>query len=166
MKIISIVLIVVMLFSPSCLAETVSPDLFEFRSGVRWGMRKNEVIALEGNDYTDYDSELYYMDVRVSNCTGFLSYSFVNDSLTLISYNISEYSKRDYQNLLSAYRAKYGDETETNIYEFAELLKIQLPGEPEVDEFYPNPKYLKWNLSDGTAILMYWIGEIHNIEGY
>lgn len=166
MKRLSIVLAVILLLcSIGCAEENIS-DAFIFRNGIQWGMNKYEVVSLEGNNYSDYGNDLYYLDVRVSSCTASLSYIFSKDSLVMALYNISQYSKSDFMNVLSAFTTKYGTETESNLQEFYEALNMPLPSDIYVDEFYPNPIYLKWEVSDGTKILMYWIGERENIEGY
>ena len=141
---------------------TPSPDAFRFRDGIRWGMNKQQVQALEPTPMTERNSDdnntLSIMKtngkVTVSRFTADLVFMFREDSLLMITYEFkSQTLANDYAYLSAALSSLYGEKAPAEPMKIKALMdginpnlyKTEMIREPGV-----------WTTSDGTTVYLYY----------
>ena len=140
---------------------TPSPDAFRFRDGIRWGMNKQQVQALEPTPMTERNSDdntLSIMKtngkVTVSRFTADLVFMFREDRLLMITYEFkSQTLANDYAYLSAALSSLYGEKAPAEPMKIKALMdginpnlyKTEMIREPGV-----------WTTSDGTTVYLYY----------
>ena len=141
-------------------ASSSEDDSFVFRDGITWGMSKEDIIALEGNDYrsvsTDFeDFELLnYMDKQVSDYPAELNLAFYQNSLICAGYFFYPDSQEDIDNLILAYTTKYG-ESHPGKEDFLKLYQLTQPDYAEYCAAYDEDNFFKWYAPGNTYILIF-----------
>lgn len=149
------------LFQIPVSTATPAPNAFRFRDGIRWGMNRQQVKALETATMTEklmpkWSVMITDSEVTVSRFTAHLVFIFYEDQLLMIMYEFQNGSAEEYQYLTGALSAVYGDKHE------AEPLKIKAL----MDAINPN-KYVAeqirqpsgWSTEDGTLVYQYYYSQ-------
>ncbi len=140
---------------------TPSPNAFRFRDGIRWGMNKQQVQALEMTPMTERNSEDNTLSIMktngkvpVSRFTADLVFMFRQDRLLMITYEFkSPTLANDYAYLTAALSSLYGEQTP------AEPMKIKALMDAINPNLYVTEKIREacaWSASDGTTVYLYY----------
>ncbi len=131
--------------------------VFEIRDGVKWGMSRDEVNRKEyysvgGAQGTSVGvSHLYCWDVNIGNMKGDLTYTFLDDSLVMVLFQMNQ-KKKSAAVLAESLSEEYGDPSGES-YQLSEKIFNKIY-ETRVDELY-YPKgdffYAGW-IKGGTYI--------------
>ena len=140
---------------------TPAPNAFRFRDGIRWGMNKQQVRALETETMTERSMQNWSVmltdgKVAVSRFTADLVFMFNEDRLMMISYEFPQGTQDSFHYLTGALGSLYGERTD------AEPLKIKTL----MDAINPNryktemiTQAYGWTNSDGTCIYQYYYSQ-------
>ena len=139
-------------------APQAEAEPFTFRGGITWGMSPEEVIALEGEEYSEMENNghpiIGYLDVEISQYKGGLVYFFDDNQLALCVYSITDGNlNEEYDYLKKVYSGKYGEAQDFEWKKFKIFMNnINLPLHEETCVY----TLCKWILADGTQI---WLGQ-------
>ena len=157
--IIAICLSISLLIS-NAFASSSEDGSFIFRDGITWGMSKEDITALEGDDYrsvsTDFEGFelLNYMDKQVSDFSAELNLVFHQNLLICAGYFFYPDSQEDIDNLILAYTTKYG-ESHPGKEDYLKLHQLTQPDYAEYCAAYDEDKFFKWYAPGNTDILIF-----------
>lgn len=146
------------LFMSPAVTATPAPNAFRFRNGIRWGMNKEQVKALETEPMTekimqDWSVMLTNSKVTVSRFSADLVFMFLEDKLLMISYEFQRGTPEDFLYLVGALSSLYGEKAEADPMKIKALMDIIYP------EYYDSEKITQaggWNSADGTSVYLYY----------
>ena len=156
MKKVLITLICLMMLFSCVPAVSEENDEFLFRGNIKWGMSREEVADLEGEEYyvreIGISTGLFYENISISKYYGDLGYGFVNNRLVFCIYGLF-IGREEFDYLKTALISVYGEEQDTSIDEFSEFIltidpDIELP--PNYSEF----PICKWTAAEDTSIYL------------
>lgn len=147
-------------FMPATVTETATPapNAFRFRDGIRWGMNKLQVKALETeqmNERSMQNRSVMFTDskVAVSKFTADLVFMFLEDRLMMISYDFQRGTQDSYQYLAGALSSLYGERTEAEPMKIKALMDTIDPNRYKT-EMIAQP--CGWTYGDGTTVYLYY----------
>ena len=136
---------------------TPAPNAFRFRDGIRWGMNRQQVKALETVPMTErtmQNRSIMLTDgkVVVSRFTADLVFMFRDDRLIMISYEFPQDTQDHFRYLTGALSMLYGQKSD------ADPMKIKAL----MDEINPDRYKTElitqaccWENGDGTTVYLY-----------
>ena len=140
---------------------TPAPNAFRFRDGIRWGMNKLQVKALEPEPMTERSMQNWSImltngKVIVSEFTADLVFMFREDRLMMASYEFQKGSADAFLYLNGALSFAYGEKAE------AEPLKIKVLMDAINPSRYKTELITQasvWTTEDGTTIYLYYYSQ-------
>ena len=140
---------------------TPAPNAFRFRDGIRWGMNKQQVKALETEPMTERSMQnwsVMFTDgkVIVSRFTADLVFMFREDKLMMISYEFPQEPPDSFQYLTGALSYLYGEKTESEPLKIKALMDAINPNRYRIDLI---TQAAEWTNEDGTAVYLYYFTE-------
>ena len=115
-KFFAVLTVLCLVLSMAALAETVT--VFTFRNGVLFGMPQKDVVAAEGKDPHEVDTEnthgpvtfteVEYEDVKIDDIKADVKYLFVEDALVAIRVNYDDKAV-SYDEIDKTLTAAYGE---------------------------------------------------------
>ena len=137
---------------------TPAPDAFRFRDGIRWGMNRQQVGALESAKMTErtgisWSIMLTDEKVAVSRFTANLVFMFREDRLLMISYEFQQQnSMDDFSYLSGALSSLYGEKANADPLRIKALMDAINPNRYKA-ELITNA--VGWSITDGTTVYLY-----------
>ena len=138
---------------------TPSPEAFRFRDGIRWGMNREQVKALEYEKMTersmqDWSVMLTDEKVAVSRFTADLVFMFREDRLLMISYEFQKQAAKDnFEYLQVALGSLYGEPEAADPLSIKALMDAVNPDRYRTDLIRDAAV---WKTADGTSIYLYY----------
>lgn len=150
-------------FMPASVTETATPapNAFRFRDGIRWGMNKLQVKALETgpmNERSMQNRSVLFTDgkVAVSRFTADLVFMFVEERLMMISYEFLQGTQDSFQYLTGALSSLYGEKAEAEPMKIKALMDTIDPNRYRT-EMIVQP--YGWTYDDGTSVYLYYYSQ-------
>ena len=146
------------LFARPEITATPAPDAFRFRDGIRWGMNRQQVKALETEPMTErsmQDWAIMLTDgmVTVSRFTADLVFIFREDRLQMISYEFQRNTVDDYYYLTGALTSVYGKAEEAEPLKIKALMDSINPDRYKAEMI---TRACEWATADGTSVYLYY----------
>ncbi len=149
------------LFQAPEITATPAPNAFRFRNGIRWGMSREQVKALETEPMNERIMQAWAVmltegKVSVSRFAADLVFMFHEDKLMMITYEFPSALPDDYLYLSGALSSVYGEKTETDPMKIKALMDAIYPN------YYQTEKLTQaygWNSSDGTVVYLYYYSD-------
>lgn len=141
---------------------TPAPDAFRFRDGIRWGMKPEQVKALENEGMTertlqDWSIMLTDEKVAVSRFTADLVFMFRQDRLMMITYEFQRQDpETDFRYLTGALSSLYGEKAQADPMMIKNLMDIINPNRYRTEAMTEG---YGWVLPDGTAVYLYYFSK-------
>ena len=138
---------------------TPAPDAFRFRDGIRWGMNRDQVNALEPETMTERSMQNWAVmltdgKVAVSRFTADLVFMFREDRLMMISYEFPKQPSGDsYLYLNGALGSIYGEAVQADPLEIKALMDAVNPNRYRTEQIR---EATAWKTADGTGIYLYY----------
>ncbi len=132
---------------------------FSFRGGVRWGMTRDLVKALEtvelvGRENGEWSILYPTVKVDVSRYQADLTYMFLNDQLKMIAYNFGAAgTEADFQYLTGALDSVYGDHVEPDAAMIFGFWNQIYPGSYSLENIR---QARGWTAGEDTMICLYY----------
>ena len=140
---------------------TPAPNAFRFRDGIRWGMNKQQIKALETEPMTERSMQnwsVIFTDgkVAVSRFTADLVFMFREDRLMMICYEFPQASPDSFQYLTGALSSLYGEKAESEPLKIKALMDAINPSRYRIELI---TQAVEWTNADGTAIYLYYYSQ-------
>lgn len=137
---------------------TPAPNAFRFREGIRWGMNKQQVKALETEPMTERSMQNWSImltdgRVAVSRYTADLVFMFREDRLLMISYEFPQGTQDSFQYLTGALTSLYGEMKEAEPLKIKYLMDVINPNRYKIENIR---QAFCWENEDGTTIYLYY----------
>jgi hypothetical protein len=145
----------------AAVTATPAPNAFRFRDGIRWGMNKQQVAALEAQAMTernmqDWSVMLTDGKVAVSMFTADLVFMFREDRLLMISYEFPQGGSDSFQYLTGALGSVYGEKTEAEPLKIKALMDAINPNRYRIEQI---SQAVCWTAADGTSVYLYYYAQ-------
>lgn len=136
---------------------TPAPNAFRFRDGIRWGMSKMQVKAMETEPMIERSMQSWSImktdgKVVVSRFTADLVFMFREDRLMMITYEFPQGTPDQFQYLAGALSALYGEQEEAESLKIKALMDAVNPNYYRTETITPASG---WKNADGTAVYLY-----------
>ncbi|MBR2661146.1 MAG: hypothetical protein IKE15_07045 [Clostridia bacterium] len=137
---------------------TPAPNDFRFRDGIRWGMNKSQVSALETVQMRDRSMQNWSImltneKVNVSCFTADLVFMFREDRLMMISYEFQQGTQDSFRYLSGALSSLYGEMKEAEPLKIKALMDAIFPSRYRIELI---TQACGWTNSDGTTVYLYY----------
>ena len=136
---------------------TPAPNAFRFRDGIRWGMNKTQIQALETEPMIERSMQNWSImkadgKVAVSRFTADLVFMFHDDQLMMIIYEFPQGTPESFQYLSGALGSLYGEQKEAEPLKIKALMDTVNPNYYSTEMISPS---VEWSNADGTIIYLY-----------
>ncbi len=144
-------------FGQAAVTATPAPNAFRFRDGIRWGMNKAQVKALETEPMIERGMQSWSImkadgKVIVSRFTADLVFMFREDRLMMITYEFPQETYDSFQYLAGALSSLYGEKADAEPQKIKALMDAINPNYYKTEMITPAAG---WKSADGTTIYLY-----------